>query len=559
MRLQLTTKLLISLSALIIGATLLSGYGVGQARISDLEHEQQQTLTVETHIAATELGDDIDSLSRDVAFLAAVPAIQGIVRAHIAGGLDPQSSSTEEQWRARLAAIFAALLQQRSDYLQIRLIGLGNDNTTLVSALRTNGQVTITAESNHPGNGNSDYIGQTMRLQPGQVYLSPIDLEQENGQIKVPHVRIMRVAMPIFTTAGEAFGLIVVNVDIGMILDRVAAGIPAPIRTYIVNANGDYLYHPDPEHTFGFDLGTRYLVQDDYPILRQFFSPGADFEDRALYQDHTGMVQPALLHLRKISIDPLRPERYLAVVLVRDESTLVRDEQILLWRNLALAAIVSIVLIAIMLLLIRRFTAPLSTLATAAEHMIVGNYDYPLPTSNEREIAALSSAFTHMQEAVRQRERQLKQANDTLESRAGEQAEALRDSEHKLREQKRLLQAIADGIDDGVVVVTGDKRFLVWNRLAEQIIGSGPGDVPPQQWARHYGLYKPDRSTLLEEVDLPVTQALAGHPVNTQEIFVHNAFNGAGNRIAISARPLRDENHSVTGCVLTLHLISEST
>lgn len=552
-RLQLTTKLLISLSALIIGATLLSGYGIGQARISDLEQEQQQTLTVETKIAATRLGDYIDSLRRDAGFLAAVPAVQGIVRSAIAGGIDPESSSTEQQWRDRLAATFVALLQQRSDYLQARFIGLADDDKEIVRVAREGGQVAVVADAALQAKSGRDYVGRTMHLQPGQVYLSPIALEQQNGQILVPHVRTMLVAIPIYTDAGEPFGLMVINVDIGVILDRVAAGIPSPIRTYIVNASGDYLYHADPERAFGFDLGTRYLVQDDFPILRQFFSPGADFEDRALYQGQSGVVHPALVHLRKVAFDPLRPERYLAVVLVRDESTLVRDEQLLLWRNLALAAIVSLVLIVIMLLLIRRFTAPLSALVTAAEHMVVGNYEYPLPTSNEREIAALGRAFTHMQGAVRQREQQLKEANDSLESQADEQADALRHSDQELREQKRLLQAIADGIDDGVIVVSNERRFLVWNRTAELLIGSGPSEVPPEQWGRHYGLYHADGTTPLDDSELPVSQALAGHPVKAQEIFVRNAFNGEGNRITVSAKPLRGEDQTILGCVLTLH------
>ena len=50
-----------------------------------------------------------------------------------------------------------------------------------------------------------------MALTPGDVFISPIDLNREFGQIQEPHTPTLRYATPVFTTGGARAGVVILN------------------------------------------------------------------------------------------------------------------------------------------------------------------------------------------------------------------------------------------------------------------------------------------------------------------------------------------------------------
>jgi hypothetical protein len=61
------------------------------------------------------------------AFASGAAAIEGIVRARLNDGRDPQDGTTEEVWLDRMAKRFAIELENKGDYDQFRLIGIANE------------------------------------------------------------------------------------------------------------------------------------------------------------------------------------------------------------------------------------------------------------------------------------------------------------------------------------------------------------------------------------------------------------------------------------------------
>ena len=53
----------------------------------------------------------------------------------------------------------------------------------------------------------------TLKLRPDEVFVSPIDLNQENGAIETPPVPTLRVSTPVLAPDGKPFGIFVINVD----------------------------------------------------------------------------------------------------------------------------------------------------------------------------------------------------------------------------------------------------------------------------------------------------------------------------------------------------------
>ena len=98
--------------------------------------------------------------------------------------------------------------------------------------------------------------------------------------------------------------------------------------------------------------------------------------------------------------------------------------------------------------------------------------------------------------------------------------EALVKSEARLRRQSHILKAILEGMGEGVVVADQSGKFLLFNRQAERLLGSGARSVPAENWAETYGLFLPDQTTPLPVEQNPLLLAMAGQGVSEGEVFV---------------------------------------
>ncbi|HWA75453.1 MAG TPA: response regulator [Polyangiaceae bacterium] len=133
--------------------------------------------------------------------------------------------------------------------------------------------------------------------------------------------------------------------------------------------------------------------------------------------------------------------------------------------------------------------------------------------------------------------------------------EALRMSEERLRGQSRLLNSILAGMGDGVVVLGRDHEFLVFNERAQRILGFGPKPVTPSKLAETYGIYTPDRSTLLSADQNPLLRAMSGENLADVEVFVKNQ-GVAGAEVSVTATPLNDDSGNPMGSIALLRDIT---
>ncbi len=553
MTFRLTTKIVLVAFGLILIAATLGGYGLGRIRIEELVGKEQQTLAADAELASKQLTSDLDHLREDVLFLSTVAPIQGIVRAHAADGIDPASRVSEQEWQQRLTMLFEALLKQRPDYFQIRFIGAADEGKEIVRVERAGGRVYATSAQELQQKGKRYYVRDTMVLPPGQVYMSPIDLNREHGEIQVPYIPTMRVATPIYSPEGEPFGLVIINVNIGVTLDRIANIIQPPLRVYVVNNEGDYLLQPDRAKTFGFDFGKHYRIQDDFPILQQVFRPDLDAEQRPLRQLAGNGVTGALFHYLKVATDPLDPSRHLAIVVGIDDKDIAQEQRALLTQHFAFAVLLTLFAMSITLWLLRRITAPLKELTRVAAQISAGNYNVVIEPSREPEVDTLNRAIRAMTSAINEREQLLRETNEQLEQRVNQRTADLHASEQRLNEQQALLRLIIDSIDEGIIVADVDGRFVLWNKAATAQVGSAMAEIPPEQWAEHYQVFKPDRVTLFEPDELPLVRAMRGEHTSPIEIYIATDDDSHSRWLSVAGHPLYNADGEVTAGVVALH------
>ena len=217
---------------------------------------------VDTTAARAEAAHDFSRKS--VLFLARTPPIQGIVRASRNDGHDPLENSSMGVWERRLEQIFSAYLQATPEVHRARFIGLAHGGRELVRVDRQGAEVVVVPRERLQPVAARAYLRETMRRSTGEVHVSELDLNRERDVIELPHRPTLRYATPVFNAEGQVFGIVIVNVDQADRLAEAAAAAPPGGTMVVTNAAGDYLVHPDPGLTFGFEFGQPRRWSDDH-------------------------------------------------------------------------------------------------------------------------------------------------------------------------------------------------------------------------------------------------------------------------------------------------------
>lgn len=97
------------------------------------------------------------------------------------------------------------------------------------------------------------YVQAGLLLEEGQLYISELDLNIENGVIEIPEKPVIRFVAPMFSNDGTRKGLIVTNVNAQVLLSRLETlYLSDPGELIITNHAGYFLHHPDPNLEWGF-------------------------------------------------------------------------------------------------------------------------------------------------------------------------------------------------------------------------------------------------------------------------------------------------------------------
>ena len=120
-----------------------------------------------------------------------------------------------------------------------------------------------------------------------------------------------------------------------------------------------------------------------------------------------------------------------------------------------------------------------------------------------------------------------------------------------------ILESVLLSLSDGVVVADRNGRIILVNPAAGRLLSGVPTDLPPSEFSAHYGLYKPDRTTLFPVEELPLMRAIRGKVVRDVEMFVRPA-QAEGIWVSASAMPLRDEASGLEGGVVVFRDITVS-
>jgi diguanylate cyclase (GGDEF)-like protein len=134
---------------------------------------------------------------------------------------------------------------------QIRWLDLNGQERLRVNY--NNGSPTAVSEDELQNKGKRYYFIDTVKLDRGEFFISPLDLNVEHGKIEQPRKPMIRIGTPVFDRQDRKQGIILLNYlgesmlhEFGQIMGAANA------RTWLLNRDGYWLKGPSPDLEWGF-------------------------------------------------------------------------------------------------------------------------------------------------------------------------------------------------------------------------------------------------------------------------------------------------------------------
>ncbi len=217
-------------------ATLLtSEHAEKQARL----HKEWHTVNIQ----ASNLDRDIQQITSDLAFLTH--------RREMLDLWDDQGLPVPDVL-SRLTTEYLEVLDHLKLYDQIRLIDEEGMEFIRVN-FNSNSPFVVPLEQLQNKKGRY-YFNDAIQLGQGDVFVSPLDLNIEHGEIEQPLKPTMRFATPVFDKNGTKRGIVLLNYLAEGMLMRFASQSDtlAGSQAILLNAEGYWLVGPNQEEVWGF-------------------------------------------------------------------------------------------------------------------------------------------------------------------------------------------------------------------------------------------------------------------------------------------------------------------
>ncbi|MBG0776283.1 MAG: diguanylate cyclase [Desulfovibrionaceae bacterium] len=245
--LQEVNLLAVAGRALLLWLPLVALYGVllwqswGEARdhrMAGVFADQQ----AEVDLLAETLQAEVRARVGAVRSLAELPPV-----ARLLGGAPGEA-------RAEVEEVFMAVARANPDFDQVRVLDATGREVVRVDRSGPTAAPGAVPASELQDKSRRYYFMESMRMPPGGVYLSPMDLNVEHGLLEVPHKPMLRFGIPV-DRDGRRLGVVVVNYLGRLLLDALSG--PAVGRMGAVglcNGQGYWLKALAPGEEWGFQL-----------------------------------------------------------------------------------------------------------------------------------------------------------------------------------------------------------------------------------------------------------------------------------------------------------------
>lgn len=179
-----------------------------------LKAETLHHLDYEVSSRAAALGRFFDQVTGELLLLSNTPVVSDL--ANVVGG----SSQVEPGIaRERVERLFAAFVRAYPYVYQVRYLGV--DGKEIARVDRNDDRPYTVPSDALQDKADRYYVHEGLEHEPGQVYVSPLDLNIEHGKIEQPERPVIRFVTPIADRTGAKRGLLIINLHADFMLGQI--------------------------------------------------------------------------------------------------------------------------------------------------------------------------------------------------------------------------------------------------------------------------------------------------------------------------------------------------
>jgi signal transduction histidine kinase len=390
-------------------------------RTETLGHLQQ-----EVFVRAQGVGRFFDQLAAELLYLADAPALEELRLARQKADSHRINAAT-----TRLERDYVTLATVYPHVYQIRYIAA--DGREIVRVDKKDERVFVVPTERLQDKGDRYYFRDAMLRKPGELYVSPLDLNVEYGKIEQPERPVIRVATPIGTGTGKNEGVLIINLYADFLLEQIQQMAQARAGTaYLFDRSGHYLARTaDNEAGFAMQPVEKLVERLGEASLKQMLAE----------KDGTLSVAEAIFAHAAIRFGATYPaeDRLQWVIAIGfPEQKLFMS----VFNLYALYAILAISLLATALggyALSRHLLGPLDALSRESEAIAAGDFSHRVEIRGRDEIAALGEKFNAMAEKIQQLVGSLAAHRDRLEDEVRARTAELEREQDERRELDRQM------------------------------------------------------------------------------------------------------------------------
>jgi len=459
-------------------------------------------------------------------------------------------------YKKKLALVFLELAKQKKEYYQIRYIDENGDEKIRINS---NGEDHIIPEENLQNKKSSHYFQETIKLNIGEVFISPLDLNVENGIIEnrgtdiiKEYIPVIRFAVPVFSEKNENKGIIVTNVYGRYLTEEISKNENLNNKTFLINKEGYYLYNIDKSKEWGFILDNQKNLKIENPLV---FAEISRDRKGVFYDKNSNSY---------IVYESIPVDNSTNWIVAKTEKT---EEVLLVFKNffkrLVLLILFFVFIFSIVIIYISEsLSGPIKKLQQGIEVIQKGNLDYKVNTNTKDEIGELSRAFDDMVNTVKEsrididrkvseQTLEIVQKKQELENVQRSILNVLEDVESERQKtvlEKEKINTILQSIGDGVFVVNKNRKIIIFNKEAENITG----------FSKEEALSKPYKDILnfINEKDRKtnygfIEKAFSSGKIQTMKgdtLLIKK--DNSEIPVADSSAPIKDKNDEIIGCVV---------
>jgi C4-dicarboxylate-specific signal transduction histidine kinase len=302
------------------------------------------------------------------------------------------------------------------------------------------------------------YVRDALAQPSGKVYVSPLDLNIERGEVERPVRPVLRLATVVAERGGRPLGLVIANVHAEVLIQPLQDMVQGREGTaYLFDASGQFLSR---EKGGGSGLAMQPVANSNVPpaILAKVGGriPGTTSHDGLLWV-HAPM---------QFLLDQAAAAQWSIAVALPERQLLLQVVDMAKLYGILLAALIAAAVAGYGIS--RRLIQPIHDLAQEADAIAAGDFARRVHISGRDEIALLGERFNLMAARLQATLSQLERHRHQLE------AEVM-DRTRELTAERALLASVLRRTSDAIAALRPDGTLLFANHAAEQLMDEAGG------------------------------------------------------------------------------------